>query len=233
MKQTVKSIAIILFFCFVFVGCTKAQTTESATTPSISENHFEDLTTTPLAAPVDTVTPTIDLNNRVVTPEAVFPKSTLEKGSTIATADLCTQVPNPEVVIDGNESSLLAGRFALCVLREGISAIDLDSGILVNSDDPDADIQLQHGQTTLNNTVFYYIKAMNNAFVNEIDTISITYSFCENTLQSLKRPGIYIVQQGTIACVLTTQEKVALIRTESIDVFGVESVEFSFAILKR
>jgi hypothetical protein len=139
----------------------------------------------------------------------------------------------PELRRADNDKPLIGGRFVLCVLREGISAMDLDNGTLISSDDPDADILLGASQSTLDGTISYYAAAINNAKIDEIESSSITYELCKDIVLSLSRPGIFIVDEGALACVLTTQKQIVLVRAESVDTFGGETVEFSFAILRE
>lgn len=237
MTQQQKSIIIILVLVIGIVigGCNARTFVEPVTTlsSSVTPPKKMEASETPYIALDKTVTPTSARSDIVITPDAVFVSATLDSTVTFAVSDLCKQVPAPIIVRDSNDLTLLSGRFSLCVLREGISAIDLDSGALVNSDDSSADIQLGASQSTLDNTVFYYLEAINSAHIDEIDTTNLTYAYCEDALLSLNRPGIFIIETGALACILTTQSQVALIRAESIDTFGGESVVFSFAIIKK
>lgn len=225
---------LLLFLCVVFVGCNKTPIGETETALTSSDSTPTKVTRTPTATAIpDTATPTLGTNNMVITPEDVFVIPPLSATNISDPLALCENVPSPEIAKENNMLTLLVGRFSLCVLRAGISAIDLDSGLLVNSDSKEADLQIGHSKSTLDSTVFYYVEALNNAHLDEINTDSISYAYCEDTLLSLNRPGIFLIEQGAIACVKTTKGQIALIRAESVDLFGLESVEFSFAILKK
>lgn len=237
MTQQQKSIIIflVLVISIAIGGCNTRTAVEPVTNlpSSVTPLKKMEASATPHIALDKTATPTSFRSDIVITPDTVFISATLDSIVTFAVSDLCKQVPAPTIGTDSNDLTILTGSFSLCVLREESSAIDLDSGILVDSDNSSADIQLGAGQSTIDNTVFYYLEAINNAHIDEINTTALTYTYCEDALLSLNRPGIFIIETGALACILTTQGQVALIRAESIDTFGGESVVFSFAIIKR
>ncbi len=230
-KSTTTILALVFFL--VLSSCSTAQSMNTQMTPLLLPTNTPILpSVTPSPALIPTATPTIR-TDVVITPDAILNRSLLPSTNIPHKTELCKQVPTPQIATDIDNLTHTQGRFSLCVLREGISAIDLDKGVLVNSSDNTADIQLGATQSTLDGVITYFVQAINTAHIDEINTESLTYTYCENTLASLNRPGIFIVENGAIACVLTNKGQIALIRPESIDTFGGESVEFSFAVLRK
>jgi hypothetical protein len=135
-----------------------------------------------------------------------------------------------------NESSVLVGRFSLCVSHSWPwikTAMDLDAGMPVSTDDKSGDIAMDYTHPDLNGETSYFVYGLNNAHIDEVDIPSLTYSDCENLVLNLKDSGSFNVHEEGIACVLTTEGKIAVIRVEHIYPSNTQGVEFSFAILRK
>jgi len=116
------------------------------------------------------------------------------------------------------------------------SAMDLDTGILLLDDNESADIVMEYAHVPIDGTISYYVMGLNSAHIDEIESNALSYEHCENVLASLvnrKDSGVLIVHDGSIACVMTTEDQIAVIRVEKIYPIDTQSVAFSFAILRN
>jgi hypothetical protein len=174
-----------------------------------------------------------------MTPDELFSFPGLQMLSTPGLADFCEHLPPPQISSNANESSVLAGRFLLCPSRSRPlvnTAMDLDTGILVSVDNESADLVMEYAHAPIDGTISYYVKGLNSGHIDEIETNTLSYEYCENVLASLvdrNDSGILNVHDGAIACVMTTEGHIAIIRVEKIYPLDTQSVEFSFAVLRE
>ena len=110
--------------------------------------------------------------------------------------------------------------------------MDLDKGTLVSVDNEGSDIVMEYAHVPVDGTISYYVMGLNNAHIDEIATNVLNYEYCEDILLGRNDPGVLNVHDGAIACVLTSEGKMALIRAEHIYPLDTQGVEFSFAVLK-
>ncbi|MEW6086536.1 MAG: hypothetical protein AB1607_18270 [Chloroflexota bacterium] len=93
---------------------------------------------------------------------------------------------------------------------------------------------MEYAHVPVDGTISYYVMGLNNAQIEQVETNSLSYEYCENRLSLDKNdPGVLIVQDGAIACVMTTKGQIVIIRVENIYPLNTEGVEFSFAVLKN
>jgi hypothetical protein len=114
--------------------------------------------------------------------------------------------------------------------------MDLDSGILVTADNENADLVMEYAHVPIDGTISYYVKGLNSGHIDEIETNTLNYEYCENMLVSLvdrNDPGILNVHDGAIACVMTTEGRIALTRVDNIYPLDTQSVGFSFVVLRK
>jgi hypothetical protein len=150
----------------------------------------------------------------------------------------CEHMPPPQVIQTNDKFSVRAGRFSLC---PSISwplvktAIDLDTGILVSADDPSGDLSMEYAHPGLNGEISYGVLGLNSAHIDEAETNGLSYAYCENILKLLDTsdPGVLNVHEKAVACVITTEHQIAIVRVENIYPLDTQAVEFSYAILKK
>jgi len=111
--------------------------------------------------------------------------------------------------------------------------MDLDTGMLVSLDDKGGDIAMDYTHPDLNGEASYFVHDLNDAHIDDIDSTRLTYSNCEKLMMDLKDPGSFRVHEGSIACVMTTEGQMAIIRVELIYPSNTQGVEFSFAMLRE
>ena len=121
--------------------------------------------------------------------------------------------------------------------------MDLDTGSLVSTDDERGDIVLYSGRWGTNEKPSYAIGSWNKAYLTDAYVLEkyanhsgvnhLSYEYCENMLRGQTGVGGMGVEEEGIACVKTTEGKIALIRVEKIYPAITLSVEFSFAILRN
>lgn len=227
-KSNISLVHHVIVLGFIFASCSPLQ-----------ESNLPSLATpvqTPTKAPknTSTVEAAATLYDKVLNPNTLFSTSGLQLLNTPSSTDFCEHIPQPEVGKGDKELVKISGRVALCVSRNWDIAFDLDTGSLVTSEDPSGDIQLLRDKAALASEPFYYLYGVNGAVIEEIGTSSITSKSCENLSLLAIPPVVFFVNtEGAIACVLTTNHQVALIRVEHIYPLDTDSIEFSFAILKR
>jgi hypothetical protein len=191
----------------------------------------------PSATVAITATPTLG-NSLVITPDDLFAIPGLQALNTPGSANFCEHLPSPQISTNANESLILAGRFLLCPSRSWPwlnMAIDLDNGTLVSNDNETADMVLEYAHVPVDGTISYDVQGLNDGHIVEAKTNSLSYEYCKNALLSMDEndPGIFDIDNGTIACVMTTEDRIAVIRVENIFPLDMKSVEFSFAVLKK
>ena len=233
----------ILFFCiflFSLVLSSCAQTTPSYPNPAVSVSK-----TLP-ATPINTSTPTQNYRNIILTPDNLFALTGLEIWSTPYSEDFCEHLPSPQIVSNTDSLSILSGKFILCPHESWSwitnTSMDLDSGIFVSNDDPRGDIVMFNGRFGTSEKPDYGVVGRNNAFLNSAYILekypnhaganNLSSAYCEDLVQGKTDTGAINVEEGAIACIRTTEGKIALIRVERIYPSNTMSVEFSFAILK-
>jgi hypothetical protein len=113
--------------------------------------------------------------------------------------------------------------------------MDFDEGILVSVEDKNADIVMEYAPVPVDGTISYYVMGLNNGHIDEIKTNSLSYDYCEHVLLLLDKndPGVLVIHDGALACVMTTENQIALIRVENIYPLDTQSVGFSFAVLRK
>ena len=121
--------------------------------------------------------------------------------------------------------------------------MDLDTGSFVPTDDKRGDIVMGSVPWGSDENPSYGVNGWNNAYINDAYVLEkyanhsganhLSYAYCENMLRGNTDPGAIVVDEGKIACVKTTEGRIALIRVEKIYPPNILSVEFSFAILKE
>lgn len=238
MKQIKKSTIFLscILLCSVFLsGCIGSTLPPTIVAPTLSK--------APQPVTQITATPTLNYKAIILTPDDVFSFPELNKWSTPDSEDFCENLPAPQVVANPNRFSLLSGRFVLCIYERTFTAIDLDTGKLVSSDNKDGDIVMLSNRSWASENPKYVIASWNNAYMNDAYIIktsanhsgvnNLSYKYCENILQNLTGFGVMGSEVDGIACVKTTEGQLALLRVEQIYPGITLSVEFSFVILNN
>ena len=226
-------ISYTLVYLLIFGGCSGVTSSTPNPVPTLSHT----MTHTPTARATTTATPALNTKTFIITPDDLFSIPGLEEMNTPSSADFCEHIPPPEVVESTDKFSLFSGRFSLCIWTSWQflvdTVMDLDRGTLVSADNLNGDIAMAYRKGL--DVSYYYVIGLNNAHIDEIETTALSYSHCESLLQSLEKedPGILIVHKGAIACVMTTEGRIALVRVEHIYPLNTQGVEFSYAILKK
>lgn len=214
-------------------SCNPSLVSDYPSLPTSTQTSFNMVTKVPTTIPA-TATVTPDMKSMVLTPDDIFSILAPQIVDTPSAKDFCEHVPQPKLDDRSSEFVVLAGVFSFCDSRNWDTAFDLDTGTLVTSNDKNADILLLRDKAALASEPFYYLYSVNGALVDGVDSNAITYQSCENMKLSTVPPQIFFVNnEGAIACVLTTNDQVALIRTEHIYPLDTDSVEFSFVVLKK
>jgi hypothetical protein len=236
-----KTTFTILFSCFLlyslaFSSCIESTLPTPILAPTLSQTSLPTVTIT--------TTPTLNYKTVIITPDDLFSLPGLKAWSTPDSGDFCEHLPTPQVVPNPDRFSLLSGRFVLCIYERTFTAMDLDTGSLVSSDDKSGEIILGSPGGGENptygvfgrNTAYVKDTYYNEAYSAHEGANKISYEYCENALQNqTDQGGMYVGEQfiGDIACVKTTEGQIALLRVEKIYPAVTLSVEFSFAILRN
>ncbi len=236
-------ISCVLLYSLVLSSCAESTALVPSLVPTFSQTPLPTKTAIPSATTAITATPTLNNKTIIITPEDLFSLPGLKAWSTPDSEDFCEHLPPPQIVANPDRLSLLSGRFVLCPWESWPwvmnTAMDLDTGSFVSKDDERADIVMQntsvplsHGVSGLNNA---YINDayVNEAYANHSGANNLSYEYCENMLRNNTDLGGIFVEEGVIACVRTTEGKIALIRVEKIYPPGTTSVEFSFVVLRK
>lgn len=238
-------ISCVLLFSLAMSSCVESTSLVPSRVPTLSQTPPPTRTNLPSATGAMTATPTLNNKSIILTPDDVFSLPGLEALSTPDSSDFCEHLPPPQIVANPDKSFLLSGRFVLCswdnwpwVIN---TAMDLDTGSFVSKDDERADIVMKNAPG--GEEPAYGVVGRNNAYINDAYVLekyanhsganSLSYQYCENMLRDQTDPGGFPAAEGAIACVKTTEGKIALIRVEKIYPPTVLSVEFSFAILRN
>ncbi len=234
-------ISCFLLYNLVLSSCTESPSSVPGLVPTFSQTPTPTRTNIPSATAAMTATPTLNNKTVILTPEDVFSLPGLKALSTPGSSDFCEHLPSPQIVANPDRFSLLSGRFVLCSHENWPwvtnTAMDLDTGSFVSKDDERADIVMQNGSATIGEAYSsFYVLGRNTAQVDGVTTDALNYEYCKQDLLSLfnkQLRSVLIVHEGNLACVKTTEDKIALLRVEKIYPPNILSVEFSFAILRN
>jgi hypothetical protein len=224
----------ILFLVLILSSCAQSPLLHPNLVPTFSE--------TPPATPVRTATPTIDYKTIILTPDDLFSLPRFEAWSTPDSENFCEHLPPPQIVSNSDNLSILSGRFVLCTFEWTRTAMDLDTGSLVSTDDPRGDIVMFNGRWGTEEKPDYGVSNWSNAYLDSAYILEkypnheginqLSSAYCENKLQGRTDSSVINVEEGAIACIRTTEGRIAIIRVERIYPSKTSSAEFSFVILK-
>jgi hypothetical protein len=236
-------ISCILLYSLVLSSCAESTSLAPSLAPTFSQTPPPTRTNVPSATTAVTATPTPNNKTIILTPDDVFALPGLKAWSTPDSEDFCEHLPPLQIVATPDRLSLLSGRFALCIWERINTGMDLDTGSLVSTDDERADIAMGSVPWGRDENPSYGVNGWNNAYINDAYVLekyanhsganNLSYEYCENLLRGMTDAGGMVVEEGKIACVRTTEGKIALIRVEKIYPPITLSVEFSFAILRN
>lgn len=232
-----------IIFCVLLYSLVLSNCAESSTpvpSPGSTKTTLPTRTSVPSATMAISATTSADATTVVITPDDLFSLTELEALNTPDSEAFCDHLPPPQIVATPHKLSLLSGKFALCSWENWPwvtnIAMDLDTGSLLSKDDERADVVMQNGPGRIDGAeASYVVYGLNSAQVNGVTTDAINYEYCEQDLLSWSKKNIQtvlLVNDGSIACVKTTEGEIALIRVEKIYPPNILSVEFSFAILR-
>ncbi len=238
-------ISCILLYSLVLSSCAESKSLVPSLAPTFSQTPPPTRTSVPSATVAMTATPTLNNKTVILTPEDVFSLPGLKALSTPGSSDFCEHLPSPQIVANPDRFSLLSGRFVLCSHENWPwvtnTAMDLDTGSFVSKDDERADIVMENAPG--GEEPSYGVIGLHNAYINDAYVLEkyanhsganhLSYAYCENLVRDQTDWGAMVVEEGKIACVRTTEGKIALLRVEKIYPPKIFSVEFSFAILRN
>ena len=233
----------ILLFSLVLSNCTESPSLTPSLVLTFSQTPPATRTNTPSGTTVITVTPTLNNKTIILTPDDLFALPGLEEAwSTSISEDFCEHLPPPQIVSNPDNLTILSGRFVLCIYEWKHTAMDLDTGSLVSTDDPRGDIVTFSGRFWTNESPSYGVSNWNNAYLNDAYVLEkypnhaganhLSSAYCEDMVQGKTDKRAINVEEGAIACIRTTEGKIALIRVERIYPSNTLSAEFSFVILR-
>jgi hypothetical protein len=232
----------ILLFSLVLSNCTESPSLTPSLVPTFSQTPPATRTTAPSATPGIIAITTLNNKTIILTPDDLFALPGLEEWDTPNSEDFCEHLPLPESVSNPDNLSILSGRFALCIYERISTAMDLDTGSLVSTDDPEGDIVMFSGRFWTSESPDYGVSNWNNAYLDSAYVLEkyanhsganhLSSAYCEDMVQGKTDKRAINVEEGEIACIRTTEGKIALIRVEKIYPSNTMSVEFSFAILR-
>ena len=237
-------ISCVLLFSLALSSCAESTALVPSRVPTLSQTPPPTRTNLPSATGARTATPTLNNKTIILTPDDVFSLPGLEALSTPDSENFCEHLPPPQIVANPDRFSLLSGRFVLCSWENWPwvinTAMDLDTGSFVSKDDERADIVMENAPG--GEEPAYGVVGRNNAYINDAYVLEkyanhsganhLSSEYCENMLRDQTGPGGFLVAEGVIACVKTTEGKIALIRVEKIYPATILSVEFSFSLLR-
>jgi len=232
----------ILLFSLVLSSCAESPSLAPSLAPTFSQTPPATRTIAPSATTVITATPTLNYKTIILTPDDLFALPGLKEWSTPNAEDFCEHLPSPQIISNPDDLSILSGRFALCIYERINTAMDLDTGNLVSTDDEGGDIVMFNGRWGTIEKPDYGVADWNNAYLNSAYVLEkyanhsganhLSSAYCEDMVQGKTHSSAINVEEGEIACVRTTEGKIALIRVEKIYPGVTLSAEFSFAILR-
>lgn len=216
-------------------GCSAIKSSTYEPTPIFSQSTPQTQKNVPPVTMTMIAMPTLH-KAFVITPDDLFSISGLKLLSTPSATTFCEQIPPPRIIDGGDEFSLLKGRFVLCVSISWPlvkTAMDIDAGTLVSVDNKNGDIAMDYAHLGVDGSPSYFVRGLNGAQIDEVTTDTLSYEYCKNLLSQMDNgeSGVLNVDKGTIACIMTTEQQIALIRVENIFPLETQSVEFSFSIL--
>jgi hypothetical protein len=234
-------IGYLLFCSLILSGCAEYTSSVPNRVPTTSPTLSPTMVDIPSATAVITTTSTVDDKSMIISLDDLFALPRLQAFNTPDTETFCEHLPSPQIAPYPDKVSILSGRFVLCPWESWPwvtdSAIDLDTGSLVSKDDSKADIIMQNGHITADGSPPpFSVHSLNSAQIDGVTTDALSQEYCKQDLQSLsnnKIQGVLVVRDKNVACVKTTEGKIALIRVEQIYPPKTSSVEFSFVILKN
>jgi hypothetical protein len=224
----------IVLFSLVLSSCAINQSLASSPVPAVSP--ISPATTAILA------TPTVNDQNIVLTPDDLFLLPGIKEWSTPSSEDFCEHLPSPQIVSNPDSFAILSGKFVLCIYEWTQTAMDLDTGSLVPTDDPRGDIVMFNGRWGTEEKPDYAVINWVNAYLDDAYVLEkypnhagadhLSSAYCEDKVQGKTDNGAINVEVGAIACIRTTEGRIALIRVERVYPSNTLSAEFSFVILR-
>jgi len=234
-------ILCVFLFSLVLSSCTESSSLAPSLVPAFSQTPPVNRTNAPSATTVIPATPTLNYKTIILTPDNLFSLPELNEWITPNSEDFCEHLPSPQTVSNPNDFSITSGRFVLCIYEWINTAMDLDTGRLVPTDDPGGDIVMFSGRWGTEEKPDYAVTNwstayLNNAYVlekypNHAGANHLSSAYCEDMVQGKTDKRAINVEEGAIACIRTTEGKIALIQVEKIYPSNTLSAEFSFAIL--
>jgi hypothetical protein len=235
-------ISCVFLFNLVLSSCSESPSPAPSLVPTVSQALSATRTYTPSATTIINATPTIDNRTIILTPDNLFSLSGLKEWSTPNSEDFCEHLPPPQIVSNPDNLSILSGRFVLCIYEWTNTAMDLDTGSLVSTDDPRGDIVMFSGRFGTNEKPDYGVSNWSNAYLDDAYVLEkyanhsganhLSSAYCENMVQGKTDTGVINVEEGAIVCIRTTEGRIALIRVERIYPSNTLSAEFSFVLLR-
>ena len=228
----------VLLSSLVLSSCAIKQSLASSPVPTLSP--ISPTTTAILE------TPTVNYKNIILTPDDLFALRGLEAWSTPNSEDFCEHLPSPQIISNPDNLTILSGRFVLCPWESWpwVTNIimDLDKGSLVPTDDPGGDIVMFNGRWGTEEKPDYAVINWSTAYLNSAYVLEkypnhaganhLSSAYCEDMVQGRTNKSAINVEEGAIACIRTTEGKIALIRVERVYPSNTLSAEFSFVILR-
>jgi hypothetical protein len=234
-------ISCMLLYTVVLSSCAENTTLIPSFVPTLSQTPPPTRTNAASATTSITATPILNNKTIIITPDNLFSMPGLKAWSTPDSEDFCEHLPPPQIITNPDRLSLLSGRFVLCIYERVFTAMDLDTGSLVPTDDKRGDIVLASGRFGTIEKPSYVIASWNKtlfsdayvieAYANHSGVNKLSYEYCEELVRDVTGRGGMGVEVGAIACVKTTEGQLALLRVEKIYPAKTLSVEFSFAVL--
>jgi hypothetical protein len=239
-------ISCILLFSLILSSCTESPSLAPSLAPTFSQTPSLTKTSTPSATAKNTATPILDNKTIILTPDDLFSLPGLKEWGTPDSEDFCEHLPPPEIVSNPDNLSILSGRFVLCPYESWPwvtnITMDLDTGSLVSTGDTRGDIAMFNGRWGTIEKPDYGVVNLNSAYLDDAYVLEkyanhsganhLSSAYCEDMVQGKTDTSVMGVDEGAIACIRTTEGKIAIIRVEKIYPSNTLSAEFSFAILR-
>ena len=235
-------ISCVFLLSLVLSSCTESQSPSSSLVPTSSQTPSTTIANTPTAVTVTSSTPTLNDKTIILTPDDLFSLPGIKEWSTPSSEDFCEHLPPPQIVSNPDSFAILSGKFVLCIYEWTQTAMNLDTGSLVTTDDPGGDIVMFNGRWGTEEKPDYAVINWSNAYLDDAYILEkypnhagahhLSSAYCEDMVQGKTDKRAISVEEGAIACIRTTEGKVALIRVERIYPSNTLSAEFSFVILR-